>query len=94
MENLQLDNFNESIAYCEAMGLSICFAAYAKHCSQETIYNIGFNENTGYVFIALENGITICSSFGHDAEFIIIDDINCKEEFFESYEEAEDFINR
>jgi len=32
------------IAYCEASGLSLCFAAYAKHCSNAYIMQIGFNQ--------------------------------------------------
>jgi len=36
---------NDSIAFCEAKGLSKCFAAYADNASCETIEAIGFNPN-------------------------------------------------
>ncbi|CAB5223271.1 hypothetical protein UFOVP384_21 [uncultured Caudovirales phage] len=93
MENLQLNNFNESIAYCEAMGLSKCLAAYADECSGEGIMAIGFNPNSGYVYIALENGISICSSFANTVEFLVTDSFNGNEEFYETYEEAEENVN-
>jgi len=53
MEIHNLDN----PAYCEAMGLSNVFKAYAEECSREDIMEVGFNPNSGYVYIALENGI-------------------------------------
>jgi hypothetical protein len=93
MENLQINNINETIAYCEAMGLSKCFKAYANECSGEYILEIGFNPNSGYVYIALENGISICSSFAHDVEFLVTDSFNGNEEFYETYEEAEANVN-
>ena len=94
MENLELKNINENIAYCEAMGFALCFASYAKNCSQESILEIGFNPNSGYVYIALENGITICSAFANVVEFLVIDALTYNEEFYETYEEAEDSISR
>ena len=52
------------------------------------IFETGFNTNTGYVYIALDNNITICSSFGYDAEFLVTDFDNGNEEFFFKYEDA------
>jgi hypothetical protein len=49
---------------------------------------IGFNENSGIVYIALENGVSICSSFGHDVEYLVTDCEFGDEVFFEFYEDA------
>jgi hypothetical protein len=85
MENLQLDNFKNSIAYLEAMGLSKCFSAYAEECSSEDIMSIGFNSNSGYVYIALENGIQICSMLGNDVEYITYNFEDGQEAFYDTY---------
>jgi hypothetical protein len=76
----------ENPAYCEAMGLSKVWKAYAEECSREDIMQVGFNENSGYVYIYLENGITIGSCMGQDVEYIISDEE--EEKFFKSYYEA------
>jgi hypothetical protein len=43
--------------------------------------------NTGYVYLALENGITIASCFGQDSEFIVYDEETEEEKFFSTFEE-------
>lgn len=48
----------------------------------------GFNENSGNVYIALENGITIASCFGQSVEYIVSDPDTDKEKFYKSYEHA------
>lgn len=81
MEIHNLDN----PAFCEAMGLSNVFKAYAEECSREDIMEIGFNANSGYVYIALENGITIASSMGQRVEYIVTDFESGEESFFDNY---------
>lgn len=93
MENLQLYNLKETIAYCEAMGLSLCLASYAKNASGEGIIEIGFNPNSGYVYIALENGISICSAFANNVEFLVTDVFSGEEKFYETYNEAEENVS-
>jgi hypothetical protein len=88
MENLQLEGFKTSIAYLEAKGLSKCFAAYAEECPAEDIMSIGFNQNSGYVYIALENGIQICSMLGNDVEYITCNFEDGEEAFYNSYMDA------
>jgi len=83
--------FNDSIAYCEAIGLSNCLKAYASNASSESIESIGFNPNSGYVYIALENGIQICSMLGREVEFLVTDFDSGVEYFYENYEEAENY---
>ena len=50
---------------------------------------VGFNENSGYVYIALENGISICSMLGQDVEYLVTDFEDGTEYFLDTYEEAE-----
>jgi hypothetical protein len=80
-----------NLTYCESLGLSKCFKAYS--CINEDIIEggIGFNPNSGYIYIALENGISICSMIGRDVEFLVTDFNDGEEYFFDTYEEAEYF---
>jgi hypothetical protein len=84
----------DGIAYCEAEGLSKVFAAYANECAGEYIMEVGFNPNSGYVYIALDNGISICSMLGRDVEYLTADFETGEEHFFDSYEQAQTFINK
>ena len=79
-----------SIAYCEAKGLSLCFEAYANNCSGELINEIGFNADSGYVYIYLENGVSICSCMGQSVEYLTTNFSNGEEFFHDSYEVAID----
>jgi hypothetical protein len=81
-----------SLAYLEAKGMSKVWAAYAEHYAAEEIMEEGFNPNSGYVYIALENGITIASSFGQDVEYIIHDFDTDDEMIFDSFEELEIYL--
>ena len=66
---------------------------YSKNCQQECIFETGFNTNSGYVYIALENGIQIASCFGQSADFIVYDYETGEEYFYDTYEEAEQYLN-
>jgi len=81
-----------SFAYLEAKGKSKVWAAYADNCSGEEIMEEGFNINSGYVYIALENGITIASSFGQDVEFMAYDFDTDEEVSFYSFNELENYL--
>jgi hypothetical protein len=48
----------------------------------------GFNTMSGYVYIALENGITICSCFGQEVEYLVTDYDTGEEYFYQTFEEA------
>jgi hypothetical protein len=94
-KNLTIYGLNENIAFCEAQGLSKCFQAYADNCAGEDIMQIGFNSNSGYVYIALEfNCISICSMLGREVEFLVTNFEDGEETFFNTYEEAEEFLNK
>lgn len=87
---LVLNGFNtDYIAACEASGLAKIFEAYCNEAAGESIMEIGFNCNSGYTYIALENGISVCSAFGRDVEYLVTNMYNGEEFFFDSYEEAE-----
>lgn len=87
--NITINGIEGSIAYCEAKGFSKIFMAYANECSREEIMEIGFNPNSGYVYIALEDGISICSNLGRGVEFLVTDFNNGEETFYDTYEEAQ-----
>ena len=55
----------------------------------EEIFETGFNTSSGYVYIALENGISIASNFGQDVEYIVTDMDTGEEFFLDTYEQAE-----
>ena len=83
---MEMFNFSESIAFCEAQGLALCFQSYADNCAGEQINAIGFNQNSGYVYIALENGVTIASCMGQSVEFIVSTSASDDEQFFDTYQ--------
>jgi hypothetical protein len=88
---MELHNLNHSIAQCEALGLSKVFRAYSQYASKYEIESIGFNENSGYVYISLDCGPSICSCLGQDVEYLVTNFDNGEETFFDDFEEAMKF---
>lgn len=86
--SITINGLENSIASLEAQGLSNVFAAYSDNCAGEDIMEVGFNPNSGYVYIALKNGISICSMLGRDVEYLVIDFNDGEEYFLDTYEEA------
>jgi len=82
-----------SFAYLDAKSKAIIWNAYAENFSGEEILEEGFNQNSGYVYISLENGVTIASAFGHEAEFIIYNHETGEETFIESIEELNQVLS-
>jgi NurA-like 5'-3' nuclease len=95
MRNIQQITINgfdsHSLCYLEALGMSKVFEAYASIGEEILEDGIGFNPNSGYVYIALENGVSICSMLGRDVEYLVTNMKNGEEHFFDSYEEANSF---
>jgi hypothetical protein len=94
MENLTIHGIStDGPAYCEAIGLSKVFKAYAENCCNEEIMygGLGFNPNSGNVYLALENGITLFSMLGQDVMYVVTNFDNGEEFFFYSYKEAFNF---
>lgn len=95
MENeLIINGLDYHVSYCEAIGLSKCFEAYGNECANEYIHQVGFNPNSGYVYIALEIGVQICSMLGNDVVYLITDFDNGQEYFFSNYKEAELYLEK
>ena len=64
--------------------------AYMDNTSgNEEIFEMGFNLNSRYAYIALECDIQIACKEGEDVEFLVTDYENGDEYFFDSYEEAD-----
>jgi hypothetical protein len=85
---MEIQGLKQSIAFCEAQGLSKCFQAYADNCAGDEILEVGFNPNSGYTYIALENGVSICSMLGREVEYLVTNFNTGNEYFFKSYEQA------
>lgn len=85
---MEIYNLNGSICALEAVGLSKVFDAYADYAAGEDINSIGFNHNSGYIYICLENGISICSAFGQSVDYLTYNSRSDEEQFFDTYEEA------
>jgi hypothetical protein len=72
----------------DLMSLEKVLKAYRENAHLDVIGDIGFNENSGYVYIYLNIGISICSCFGHDVEYLVTDFETGEETFFNDYDEA------
>jgi hypothetical protein len=82
------NNLDNSLSHCEAKGMGKVWMAYADNCAGEDIMEVGFNLNSGYMYIALENGVCIASILGNDVEYIVTDFNDGEEFFFDDYESA------
>ena len=91
-KELTIYGLSANVCACEAVGLSKVWAEYAENWAGEDIDAVGFNENSGYVFIALENGMQICSMLGRDIEYIIYDVDNEDELFFNDFRQASEYL--
>jgi len=49
------------------------------------IMHCGFNEHSGNVYIALENGVTIASCFGQRVEYIVYDPDTDEDKSYKKY---------
>lgn len=83
---------NTTLGYLDAKSKSIVWNAYAEHFAGEEIMEEGFNLNSGNVYIALENGITIASAFGQAVDFYVYDFDNDDEFGFESIDELNEYL--
>lgn len=80
-----------TMGYMDIESMHIVIKAYRDLDSNEYIMDggTGFNTNSGYVYIALENGITLASCFGHSVDYIVTDYETGEEYFYDTYEEAD-----
>lgn len=82
-----------SLGYLDAKSKAIVWAAYADNFAGEEIMEEGFNLNSGNVYIALENGVTIASAFGQAVDFYVYDFETGDEFAFESIDELNQYLN-
>jgi len=85
---MKIINF-DSMGSSDKKSLELVWTAYNNTSWNEEIFEIGFNLNSGYVYIALENGISIASCFGQSVDYIVTDYETGDEFFLDTYEEAE-----
>lgn len=85
MQNLQ---FIQELRNSDLESWILVQRAYQEVAQREDIMECGFNKMSGYVYIALENGVTIASCFGQSVDYINYDYETGEEEFFDTYEEA------
>lgn len=83
---------NTTLGYSDAKSKAIIWNAYAENFAGEEIMEEGFNVNSGYVYLTLEN-VTIASAFGQPVEYIVFDFEEGQEIFFDSIEELNAHLN-
>ena len=67
--------------------VNICID-FMQYAPSEEIMEVGYNSSSGYVYIALENGITIASAFNQEVEYLVTDFETGEEHFCETYNAA------
>ena len=81
-------NFLDKLGMSDFESWILVQQAYKDNAWGESIMETGFNQNSGYVYIALENGVTIASCFGQYVDYIVYDYETGEEEFYNTYQEA------
>lgn len=76
------------IAPEDAQSFAKCFQAYSNVSPYADIASIGFNSESGIAYIALQNGVSITSSFGQQCAFYINDPDTDEEIPFINYRDA------
>lgn len=91
---MQNFNFINNLGSSDMESYILVLNEYRKYCFSEHIESVGFNENSGYVYIYLQNGISIASCFGQSVDYIINDPETEEEIFLDTYEEAKEYLNK
>ena len=84
---MKIHNY-ENMGSLDKKSLELVWKAYNDTRLNEEIFEIGFNLSSGYVYIALENVVSIASCFGQSVDYIVTDYNNGEEFFFDTYDEA------
>ena len=84
---MEIHNY-ENMGSLDKKSLELVWKAYNDTRLNEDIFEIGFNLDSGYVYIALENNISIASCFGQSVDFIVTDYENGDEFYFDTYDKA------
>ena len=88
MENIIKFDLNK-MGYQDIESMFIVIDTYRNLDERYDIFETGFNTSSGYVYIALENGISIASCFGQEVTFLVTDSETGEEFFLDTYEQAE-----
>jgi hypothetical protein len=86
--NFMNTNIINTMWFLDIDSLAKVLKWYRRNTSNWSVEDIGFNTTSWYVYICLDNWVTICSCFGNDVEFLVTDFENWDEYFFDDYEEA------
>lgn len=97
---MDLVGFISKLGSSDVYSFSLCLTAYVDHGFKHCIDDIGFNSSNGAFYIALDNCITITSSFGQPVKYVTVntddDDSNPYDDYekeFDTYIEAENYLN-
>ena len=85
---MEADQFIQNLRGSDLESWILVQKAYQEYGDNHDIMECGFNTKSGYVYIALENGVQIASCFGQDVDYIKYDFETGEEYFFDTYEEA------
>jgi hypothetical protein len=91
---MDLLDFVNKLRSSDLASFIICLEALNNEANNQKIEHIGMNDGTGCVYVALENGIIINSSFGQRVTFTVMNHKNDnQEEDFDNYYLAENYLN-
>lgn len=95
LKNMETTNFLNSLGSDDLFSFIKVLEAYNDQYETRRleIECSGMNNNSGYVYLLLENCITIASCFGREVVYIVNNFKTGEEEFFNTYEEAEKYLN-
>ena len=91
---METTNFINSLKSADFESFILVLNAYSSQYETRDL-NIeysGFNNMSGYVYLALENGISIVSCFGNSVEYLVENNRIGEEYFFDTYKEALNFL--
>ena len=91
-ENLETKIYNlDKMSYIELGNLTKVLQSWKENAHGEDIMEIGYNEKTGFVYMAFEsNGVQIACKFNEDVRYLATDRENGEEYWLLSWEDAVD----
>ena len=94
MESEIIANFISKLGSSDLRSFINVLEAYLEtDAFRNSIHDLGFNMNSGYVYLYLENGICLASCFGQSVDFLALDD-DGEEITFPNYYDALQYIKQ
>jgi hypothetical protein len=90
---IQLAEFVNNLGSSDLRSLELCLEAYRENAFKVEIEDMGFNQNSGYIWLMLDNGVTIASCFATDVVYLATDWDSGEEQVFETYWECLNHVN-